>query len=61
MDLLIPAHRVFQPFFLRKAERRFDLRAHIGFADPSVEIGHENDGGNLFQESTVLGFEVRRR
>ena len=45
MNLLIPAHRIFQPFFLREAQRRFDLRADIGFADAAIEIGHEDTAG----------------
>ena len=31
MNLLIPPHRVFQPFALRKTKRRLNLRADIGF------------------------------
>src|SRR6516164_7717389 len=32
MNLLIPPHRVLQPFALRKTERSFNLRAYVGFA-----------------------------
>ena len=47
MNLLVPAHRIFKPLRLRKTERRFNLRADIGFADSPIEIGHENNGGEL--------------
>ena len=59
MDLLIPANRIFQPFLLRKAERGFDLRTHIGFADTLIQIRHEHDRGNLIEQDPVSGFEVR--
>ena len=47
MNLLIPAHWIFQPFALRKSHHRFNLRADVGFADAAIQIRHEYDGGNL--------------
>ena len=44
--MAIPADRIFQPFFLRKTQRRFDLRADIGFADsPTAGKGHGEEHG----------------
>ena len=60
MDVLVPAHRIFQPLFPREAQRRFDLRADVRLADTAVEIGHEDDGGNLLEQRAVFGFKVRR-
>ncbi len=40
MNLLVPAHWVFQPFTLRRTQRCFDLRTYVGFANPFVRVGH---------------------
>ena len=61
MNLLVPAHRVFQPFTLGKTQRRFNLRAHVGFADSLVQVGHEHDGGNLLDQSAIFRFQIYRR
>ena len=58
MDLLVPADRIFQPLLLREAEDRLDLRAHVGFADALVQVGHEDDGGNLLDQGAVLCFQI---
>ena len=58
MDVAVPAHRIFQPFFLRKTQRRFDLRADVGFADSPIQIGHEHHGGNLFHQGAISGFQI---
>ena len=60
VNVLIPADRIFQPFFSRISEGGFNLRAHIGFADTPVEIGHEDNRRYLLQQSTVFGLKVRR-
>src|SRR5579872_1632174 len=57
MDLLIPANGIFQPFLLGESERRFNLRAHVGFADPLVEICHEHDRRNLIEQHAIPRFE----
>ena len=59
MDALIPADRIFEPLLLREAQRGFDLRADVGFADAFVQIRHEHDGGNLLDERAVAGIDVR--
>ena len=56
----IPADRIFEPLFARVAEGGLDLRADIGLADAAIEIGHENDGWNLFEQRAILCFEIRR-
>jgi hypothetical protein len=61
MDLPIPANRIFQPFLLRKAERRFDLRTHIRFANTLIQVRHEHDRGNLIEQDPVSGLEARPR
>jgi hypothetical protein len=61
MNLLIPAHRIFQPFALRKTKRRFNLRTYVGFADSFVQVGHEHDGRDLLDESAVLRFHIQQR
>src|SRR5271165_2021903 len=59
MNLLVPEHRILEPFRLRESQRGFDLRADIGFADAAIEIGHEYDGGKLLHQGPVFGFEIR--
>ena len=61
MNLLIPAHRIFEPLALRKTQRRFNLRAHVRFADSLIQVGHEDDGGNLLNQSAVLCLHVQQR
>ena len=61
MDLLVPANRILQPFFLRKSERRFDLRTHIGFADSLIQVRHEHHGGNLIEQDPVARLQSRAR
>ena len=58
VDLLIPAHRVFQPFTLGKTQRCFNLRAYVSFADSLVQVGHEHHSGNLLQQSAVFRFQI---
>jgi hypothetical protein len=53
MNVLIPAHRIVEPFFLRETERGFDLRADIRLAETFVEKSDKNDGGNLFDENFI--------
>ena len=60
MNVLIPANRIFQPLLSRIAKGRFDLRAHICFADTSVEISHEDDRRYLLQECAIFGLKIRR-
>ena len=36
INLLVPAHRIFQPLVLRKTERSFNLGADVGFANSFV-------------------------
>ena len=60
VNVLIPANRIFQPFFSRISEGRFDLRAHIRLADTPVEISHEDNRRYLLQQSTVFGLKVWR-
>src|ERR1700686_4417747 len=59
MNLLIPANGIFQPFFLRKAQAGFNLWAHIGFSDASVQVGHEDDCRYLLDQSSVDGVNIR--
>ncbi len=58
MNLLIPLHGIFEPFRLREAQRRFDLRAHIGFADAAVEVCHEHHRRQLLNQGSVFGFQI---
>ena len=60
MDLLVPANRVFQPFRLRKSQRLFDLRADVGLANSLVQVGHENNGGNLVEQRPVARLDIGR-
>src|SRR5262249_6420527 len=53
VDLPEPEYRIIQPFFLRKAEYRLDLRAHVGFADAFVEISHKDYCGDLLDKGSV--------
>ena len=53
-----PQHRIFQPFFLRKTEQFFDLRADVEIVDPAIERGHERNGGNLLDEGSVACFRL---
>src|SRR5215470_6170360 len=48
MNLLVPEHRVFEPFRLRKPESRFDLRTYVRFSDSAIEVRHENHRWKLF-------------
>ena len=34
-----------------------DPRAHVGLADAAIEVGHEDDGGELLDQGAVLGLE----
>ena len=43
VDVLIPQHRIFQPFGLLEAEGLFYLRIDIGLTRSPIEIGHEYD------------------
>ena len=53
MDLLIPADRIFEPFRLREAERRLDVRTDVGLAGALVEKGHEHDRRQLLDQRLV--------
>jgi hypothetical protein len=53
MDLLVPADRVVEPFFLCKAERLFDLRADVRFTETLVEEGYKNDRRDLLDEDAI--------
>src|SRR5687767_8053314 len=48
MDLLIPAHRIIQPFFLSESQYLFDLRANICLANTFIHESHKNDCRDLF-------------
>ena len=43
---------------MREAERGFDLRAHVSFADSLIEVGHEDNGRNLFDERAISGLDA---
>jgi hypothetical protein len=60
MDLLVPADRILQPFVSRESQRYFNVRADVGLPDALVEVGDEDDGGELFNEGAVSGFGVGR-
>src|ERR1700722_12984605 len=59
MDVLIPANRIFQPFFARITERCLDLGAYIGLTDAAIEISHEHDRWNLLEQRAILRLEIR--
>ena len=61
MHLSIPANRVLQPLFLRKAQHLFDLRTHVGFANAIVQRSHEHNSGELLDQSAVFRLHVRER
>src|SRR6185503_20469571 len=54
--MLIPANRIFEPLFLGKTKRCFDLRADIRFADSAIEVDHEDYGRYLLEQRSVLRF-----
>src|ERR1700685_653311 len=58
MNLLIPADGIFQPLFLREAERGLNLRTDIRLADSTIQVGHENNRGNLFDQGTIDRIDV---
>src|SRR5215469_3259863 len=58
MDLLVPEHRIFQPFRLGEPQCRFDLRTHIGLANTTIEVGHEHDCWKLFHQRPVSGLGI---
>ena len=61
MNLRIPAHRILKPLFLRETERCLYLRTNVGFADCLVEISHEHDGRNLFDQRAVFCLQAGQR
>jgi hypothetical protein len=60
MNLLIPADGIFQPFLLRKAQRRFNLGAHIRFAYALVQVSHEDHSGYLLDDGAITRFHIQR-
>src|ERR1700683_243060 len=60
VNLLEPTDWILEPFLLRKAECRFDLRTHVGFTDSSVYKRHENNRRNFFYQRSISGFECGR-
>ena len=58
MDVAIPAHRIFQPFFLGKTERSFDLGTHVRLACTPIEIRHEHYGWNLLHQGAISRFQI---
>jgi len=42
INVAVPPNRIFQPFFLRKTEGSFNLRANIGLADAAIEMSLRN-------------------
>ena len=59
MNVFIPADRVFKPLLAGVSQRGFDFGADVCLTDSAVDVGHENDGGNLFKEGTIFGLETR--
>ena len=58
VDVLVPENWIFQPLLSRISKCSFDLRAHIRFADTSVEISHKYDRRYLLQKSTVFSLKI---
>src|ERR1700757_4354933 len=58
MDVAVPANWIFEPLFLRKAQRRFDLGTDVSLADPAIQISHKNYRGNLFYQRPISGFQI---
>jgi hypothetical protein len=53
VELAIPEERITQPFLLRVAEHRLDLRAHVELAHVLVERGQEGDGRDLLDQAAI--------
>ena len=53
VQLVVPEDGIVKPFFLRKTQQGFDLRADIEFVDAAVERGQKGNNRQLLDEGTV--------